>query len=890
MAADELCGLLDQAAIDGGVDWSKLANLSLEKDLAAHWRISASFLEIVAEAWPLHLAEQGAVDAMTRRRMAAEALAARWRAAPPQHPVVIAGSTGAGEATRILMRAALELPRGVVLLPGLESGLTDQDWSRIAAAPSHPQHTLKQTLDKLRVDPVDVRAWPGVVETDTAWARRRLISEALAPAASTGQWTQRLKALAEPGPTADFVRVGASGLTLVEADDESEEALTAALLLRETLETPGRTAALVTPEASLARRVAAILARWGVDVGPSAGTPLHRTAAGGFLLLVMRWARDPADPVLLLAVLKHALAGVGRPAAALERLVRRIEGAALRGPRLDQTLEDLARRLETASERNGRSHPPMPDEAMLIRDVADAHAEYAAAFMGETIDGAAACEACSHLAMRLAASPQSPAGDRIWSGRTGAMAAQFLEQLRDLCAEMGDIDARQWPDFAEAAAQRMTAPAETPEHPRIAIWGPLEARLQRRDRMILAGLNEGGWPRPAPADAFLNRALRREAGLADPDERIGLSAHDFTQLANAPEVILLRARRVDDKPAVASRWLWRLRTLAAGGLGGMKAADALLAPGPKADALAWARALRGADAATPASRPAPRPPVAARRLDHFSPSRAAELIRDPYADYAKRILRLVMLRRVGDAVDARERGTAVHAAIEALETMEGAAALERLIVAELKAAGAEPDLIELERPLWLRAADAYQRWNAERAHRVARTVQEERASIVIGADAGPVELSAKADRIDLLTDGTLSVIDFKTGQPKTPSQVLSGLEPQLALEAAIAAHAAFGDIGPAPASELVYFQFTTSAAVLREKNGRPLVFEDADKALVPTDAVAQAALDGLKRMIAAYARADQPYLSRPRVFTTTVYGDYDRLARRGEWTIDEGEA
>ncbi|MEP7210048.1 MAG: double-strand break repair protein AddB, partial [Alphaproteobacteria bacterium] len=678
-AADELAGLLDQAAIGGGADWKQLEDLSLTDNLAEHWRQSQTFLEIVAKNWPAYLKEQKAVDPQTRLALAAEATAARWAAKPPKHPVIIAGSTGAAAATRILMRATLALPKGVVVLPGLDPDL-EEGWKAVAQAPSHPQFTLLTTLRELGLQPHDVRDWPGSAEASEARARRRLINEALAPAEATKGWNDRLRHLAKPDSAESLVRAGLSGLALIEAEDESEEALVAALLLRETLQTPGLTAALVTPEAAVGRRVAAILERWGVAVEPSAGAPFSRSRAGSFLLLVMNWARDSADPAMLLALLKHPLCAENRAPDDLRQLTSQVERKALRGARLDRTLAHLRRRLETAK-------PEQPDAVQLIADL-DALLEPFAAIFAETeIDGAAAADACARLAQQLAASPVSPKGDRLWAGRSGAMAVQFVEQLSQLCTEMGPVETSLWPEFAEGVARGLTPAPDAPEHPRISIWGPLEARLQRRDRMILAGLNEGAWPRAAPADAFLNRTLRRKVGLSDPDERIGLSAHDFAQMANAPEVILLRARRVGDKPAVASRWLWRLRTLSAGGLGETEAAEAALRPKPDHDALAWARALRRAGDVTPIAPPAPKPPVEKRRLVNISPSRAVDLIRDPYADFAKRILRLERLRRVGEEIDARERGTAVHKAVE-IYARDQSRSLDDAIVERLLAAGA----------------------------------------------------------------------------------------------------------------------------------------------------------------------------------------------------------
>lgn len=872
-AADELGALIDQASLAGGVDWSKLKGLSeeLAPALAEHWQSSSEFLDILMDAWPKYLEEEGADDEQARRLAAARALSTRWDKAPPQRPVIIAGSTGAGEATRVLMAATLKLPMGAIVFPGVDPDLTAGGWAAVVDAASHPQHVLGETLKQLGLSSAAVKPFPQSEETPKERARRRLFNEALAPAAKTSDWTERLKALAKPGSPEDLVRQGLDGLSLVEAEDESEEALVAALLLRETLETNGQTAALVTPEASLARRVAAILERWNIDISPSAGVPLSRTQSGSLLLLLIRWAQDPSDPVQLLAVLKHPCAQLGREPDALQRITSDLERSVLRGPRRDHSLDRLAHRLETLEK-------PKPEASQLIRDIDALLYPLVGSFTGESVTGAAAAEATARLAEAIAG------GARVWAGKQGAMAVQFLEQLAQLSSSMGAIETSTFPDFAETIMQRMIAAPETAEHPRIVIWGPLEARLQRRDRMILASLNEGSWPKPAPADAFLNRTLRKQLGLPDPDERIGLSAHDFAQMANASDVILLRAKRVDDKPAVASRWVWRLRTLAAGGLGGREAAEDALKPKQDANPLAWAQALRHLDDVRPAKAPAPKPPVLARALNNFSPSRVVTLIRDPYADYARRVLRLEPLRRVAQEIDALERGSAVHAAVEAFESPDNEKPLDELIVDELLEAGAAPELIELEKPLWVRAGRAYLRWIALRKDKRADFATEKEASITFASSVGDVVLKAKADRIERLTDGTLAVVDFKTGQAKKKKAVQTGLEPQLPLEAAIAARSAFGSVGPAPSSELIYFRMSLSADTMKEENGEPLEFDNAS-----TMDVAEQSLAGLQKLIGQYADPSQAYLSKPRVEFIWSVSDYDRLARRAEWTVEEGE-
>ncbi|MEM6625847.1 MAG: hypothetical protein AAF719_04015 [Pseudomonadota bacterium] len=310
-AADELAALLDQSAMGEDADWARLKDVAMEADLAAHWHKSASFLDIVAAQWPRHLEEKSASDPLARRHAAAEAQAAVWAKEPPAHPVVVAGSTGATPASRTLMRAAMLLPKGAIVLPGLDPELSAAAWDEIGRAPSHPQFTLGRALDRLGVSPDSVEPWPGADEAQTARARRLLINEALAPATRTKDWTRRLVQLAgEKGPT-DLIQNGLDGLALIEAEDQGDEALLAALLLREALETPDRTAALVTPDPGLARRTSSLLARWDVALTPSGGTPLLQTSPGRYLGLLGQWARDPADPVLLLSVLKHELTRLG---------------------------------------------------------------------------------------------------------------------------------------------------------------------------------------------------------------------------------------------------------------------------------------------------------------------------------------------------------------------------------------------------------------------------------------------------------------------------------------------------------------------------------------------------------------------------------------------------
>jgi ATP-dependent helicase/nuclease subunit B len=829
--ADELAKLLDSAATVERVAWEKLPTLVEEKELARHWASSAEFLQIVATFWPLHLKEQGLSDFAAHGAALRRALAARWREAPPTRPIIIAGSTGSISTTRELMRVVASLPRGAVVLPGLDVDLDEESWSLLSD--QHPQHALKDTLAALGVARDEIALLSA--ETKQGRARRVLMREALAPAEKTADWLARLNAAGG----ADFVAAGAEGVRLIEAATEDEEATAIALLLREALEQENASAALVTPDVGLARRVQSKLARWGVSPVVSHGRPLLETEAGALLALLCELARDPAEPVSLAALLKHPRVTLARDLSARATL----EHEALRGPRRHQSLDDLAALL--ARWERAQAIVARTQEALgpLIAALADKELSF------------------GDFAEALVTAMESVAGAAAWAGRDGESAAELLREAITHGAELGPMP----PAAAPRTFFRLCQGREVPPAPggdaRIAIWGLLEARLQRRDLMILGGLNESVWPAPPGEDPFLSRPMRAALGLPSLDARIGLAAHDFAQLANAPNVVLTRALRREGSPTLASRWLWRLQTLVQGAHAKLQTADAHLD---------WARKLHAP--ANPRTPKIPRPkPPSDKRLKRLSVTQVETLIRDPYAVYARRILGIEALRPIGYVASYAERGSAVHKAIERFEDGADPALLSDLLDEELRRAGIPPERRAAERARLMISVNALIAWFAERKMLNATIYREEKGVLEVNG----VELSGVADRIEV-GPNHVAILDFKTGSPATVKQVQSGLSPQLPLEAAMLARGAFPKVPAAVATELCYWRFGNA-----EPTPKPLdldAHEEAEKALK--------ALEGL---LHRYAQADQPFLSKPRVQFIKPYDEYDHLARRKEWADAEAD-
>lgn len=831
--ADELRKLMESAATVEHVAWEKLPTLAGQADLARHWEASAAFLDIVVSYWPKRLTAEGLADAGARRAMLLGALSQHWRREPPKRPILIAGSTGSVAATRALMAIVARLPRGAVVLPGLDIELDGASWDVLGE--QHPQFALKQTLAALGVARGDVVLLGK--ETTQGRARRVLMREALAPAEQTADWLARLDAAGG----ASFVAAGAAGIRLIEAVSEDEEAAAIAVLLREALETPGRTAALATPDSGLARRVEAKLRRWGISPSISHGCGLRETEAGALAVLLCELARDQGEPVALAALLKHRRVTLAQDPGALTML----EHEALRGPRRYDTLVELAA-LDTLEKFGGAR--------TLVASLSQALAPLTSLMAAPVV-------LLSDYTDALAQAAENVTGGEVWRGGDGERLARLL---REIIAHGADLQA-----MAPAAAPRVLmrlmdgveAPPPQGGDGRIAIWGPLEARLQRCDLMILGGLNEGVWPAPPGEDPFLSRGMRSMLGLPGLDQRIGLAAHDFAQLVNAPDVVLTRALRREGSPTLASRWLWRLQTLVKGAGGKLAGADAVLA---------WARTIDAPAAPRAPKIPRPRPPAHAR-LQRISVTQVETLIRDPYAVYARRILGLEALKPIGAPVGAAERGTAIHKAMERFEDDGDSVQLRALLDEELRRAGVAPERRAAERSRLEQSVRMLIAWLASREQGVL-VFREKKGVLDLACD---VTLSGTADRIEVGVQGG-AILDFKTGAPPTDSQVESGLSPQLLLEAAMLQRGVFDGVPQAHVRELIYWRFggaNPAPRIVRVEGG--------------VHAAGERALASLEGLLSRYALPEQAFLSKPRVQFTKRYADYDQLARRKEWADAE---
>lgn len=823
------------------IDPEKLKTLDIANDLAVHWQKSLDLLAIVLDQWPDELARLGRIDLAERRNHLLNRQARAWQDAPPPGYVVAAGITTSARAIANLQRVVARMPNGAVVLPGVDLSTDDDEWEVISKLESHPQHHLCLLLDRMAVARSDVERWRWGDGAIARAERARAVANAFAPAAFTHKW----RTLERAERRLPHVR-------LAEFAAPADEAQGIAIALREAMETPARTAALITPDRALAGRVAAHLRRWGIDADDSAGRPLSVTPPGTMILGLIAAVSEGFAPVPLLSLLKHPLVMAG------DTRLGWLDGArsldiALRGPRPAPGLTGLAAHLAGGDKRTR--------EVRAVAEhwwtgVAPRFAALEAAF-------ATPNPAMPDLLEAIRAVAEDLAGDALWSDAAGrALGTLFAELAAAMPDGPQDVDAQ---SLGAVMAQLMQGIAVRPPqggHPRISIWGLLEARLQSADLLVLGGLNEGIWPTSAQPDPWLAPKVRQALGLGGVDRRVGLSAHDLATALGGRDVLITRARRDERAPTIASRFVLRLQAM----LGGIEREDRIVALATEIDAHHGPAQL--------SARPAPAPSLA-QRPRVISVTEVDRLKADPYAFYARRILALTPLDPVDADPGPAWRGTAVHAIFEKWHKADDLHP-DRLMP-RVVALFDDPGIHPLLRALWQPRLTEAMQW-------IAGEIVADRAvgRIVMGSEvSGSIEiagvrLKGVADRVDRTGDA-LAIVDYKSGTPPSAKAVEAGFSMQLGLLGLIAEQGGFPGVAGRPER----FEYWA----LNKKNGqfgyRTTPVGGKSTSLTAENFVAASA--------AKFIEAAEQWLTGSAPFTAKLhpeyapYGEYDHVMRLAEW-------
>ncbi|SFE16733.1 double-strand break repair protein AddB [Sulfitobacter brevis] len=852
--SDSLASLIDEMQGEG-VSADAIADLDVS-DQSGHWQRARTFLEI-AQRYLAHTITEP--DTEARQRQLISRIITHWDESPPQHPIILAGSTGSRGTTSMLMQAVARLPQGAIILPGFDFDMPTAVWAdldRELLSEDHPQYRFRHLMKALDLSRAQVTPW-----TETAphsAPRNALVSLSLRPAPVTHAWLTE-------GPALENLAGATADLTLLEAPTPRIEALSIALRLRQAVE-DGQTAALITPDRMLSRQVTAALDRWDILPDDSAGTPLHLSPPGRFLRHVARLFGTKLGAEALLTLLKHPLTHSGSD----------------RNAHLLNT-----QRLELQIRKDGLPYPSAEGVQRVAAKIAaklkepqafNAWADWVAGiFPDNQIHGPLLLTdwTARHLGLANAIAAGQAGGENheLWAKKTGEKAAAVMAELAAHAEHGGEMSASDYADLAGALLSGAEVRDRDAPRPDIMVWGTLEARVQGADLVILGGLNDGVWPEAPPPDPWLNRQMRLQAGLLLPERRIGLSSHDYQQAIAAREVWLTRAIRSDEAETVPSRWLNRLGNLL-GGLsqtGGPEAWQQMRARGD-----VWVDQVRALEQVTrtdPAPRPSPRPPVAARPRE-LSVTEIKRLIRDPYAIYARHSLKLRRISPLVQSPDAPVRGIILH---EIMERFVKSATADPALLTKQNMMKIAAEVLEVEAPwpaaraMWLARIGRVADWFIEHEKRrqsFSTPVAFENAARGkhVFPDLG-FTLNGIADRIDKSEYGDVLIYDYKTGAPPSPKEQRS-FDKQLLIEAAMVEAGSFAEIGPAPVALAAFIGLGAKPVEI------PAPLEDEPPAEV---------LAGLHDLIASYLSPTQGFTARRMVKTEDAAGDYDQLSRFGEW-------
>ncbi len=865
-----------------------------ELDMGEHaeaWQKNLEILKIVTEDWPQFCEEKGVIDAILFRNAMLEAFTARLAANPSADPMIVAGSTGSMPATADFMAVVARVPGSFIVLPGADLALTPADQAALTA--DHPQYGLHNLLTKLEIGVKDVKNWSAADQfiTNRTLARQKLFREVMRPSATSEMW----KSFRERVSETELIEA-TEGLRMIAAPAEREEATAIAVIMREAAEIKGKSVALVTPNRMLATRVQSALARWNMRADDSAGVPVSDTAYGVFYKLLDDLFETNFTPTALLAFLKHPLTCLGRNPGEFKNLARLLERKVFRGRKFPPGLSRLQDYLETKILEC--DHPEEAENAHGDLNKRKADFIKILSFLQEVRSGLEPMisapafvtprefiTAVEKTSVSFAATDTFKGEDRLGYSEDYRTARRALEKFAEATHLLGKIPQSALRRHLRESLVKETVRDNYAVTPNLYIWGTPEARLQQTDIVILGGLTEESWPIIPDTGVWLSRLMRKDLGLTAPERRVGLSAHDFTQAVCAPEVFITYSRKADRKPAIPSRWLIRTESLLSGAFGGQAIRKMHDTP-----YLEWARQLDEPEEIKPETgrKKYPRPPVSARPRE-LSVTDIETWRRDPYAIYAKHILKLKPLDALDEVQEAREYGKIAHSVFEKLrkEFLTGLPSFEETkarfdeIIDKLirERALPESEILETKTRFSLTISPFYEQELKSRENGFRTAMIEEAGAITFRAEGGDFTLKVRADLIDYSEDQKSAMIyDYKTGSA-TPSekQILCGLSPQLPLTGAILREGGFLNLLTVPAN------IRASYIQIPGRGAAPFFVKEvcAPNAKQSSDfnQTIEKTMEGLKNYIAIFDKQETPYPPRLAPKSAQQAGDYDRLAR-----------
>lgn len=829
------------------IDLSHYYNLGFDQlqklvpdEFAVHWQETLKLLAIIVENWPNILQERGLTDVCERRIALLRAKMNAWQQKTPDHKIIIAGTTAAFPILKELVKTVLNLPCGEIYLYGLDFALEESAWEKIDE--NHPQFELKELLDYLNLTRQNVTPLHHPYFSE----KERFVCECMRPSVTSAAW----RCLSDlPLPEKIF-----ENIQFVNCDDQRQEALAIAMIMRKTIETPQKTVALVTTDRNLSRRVVSELKRWDILADDSAGQPLSLTPIGIFLRLIIKVITDNYSQSSLLELMKHPFTACGKNYAEFNLLTRRLELAW----RQEKPLDDACRNVLNYIKNTLKNLQTLYEQPKIqLKEFFTAHI----------------CAAES-----LAQTDQKSGDKIIWKNDAGNCAAEFVSDFISVCDTLDKISTNDYQSFLDHLLMEKNVRKRYGTHPRVKILGPIEARLLQFDVTIIGEVNEGSWPQLPQADMWMSRPMKKDFGLPLPEKSIGIAAADFAHLLNGQKIYLTRAERIDGTPTAKSRWWLRMETVISALF---KSNPSIISKMYDQKYSRWVRYLETSPLPVQTiSAPRPCPPVRMRPR-RLSASNIENLMRDPYIIFAKYILNLYPLNALDRESDNRDFGNLFHQIVEDFNNQypaEYPQDAEQILLKMGKTAFEQASISADTEAFWKPKFLKMIRWlvQAEQAYRqdIKKVHNEVCGQIKFNAPAGDFYVTAKADRIDETKNNTLNILDYKTGRARTISEIVSGMAPQLSIEGLIAENGGFENIPPQKIDTLRYWRL-----------GDKEITTDSEQSRKAMDRVSSY----IQNLITLFDFETTPYLAKPNPATAPDYSDYDHLSRYLEWAVRDND-
>ncbi len=851
--AEDLANVMDQ------IQTSQLgiprSGTNIDSDIAVHWQETIMFLRIITEQWPQLLAERDLLDPAMRRNLVIQMLTQSWEDDPPQSPIIIAGTTSSVPALLQLISAVAGLPFGKIILQGVDKDLEEQYWQILR--PSHPQYALKCLLDHLNLTRDKVTYWDKTVEPEYLHHRRRVLTDVMSPG---------IPSFADNRASQNGC-LNLAGLQSITCPDQEYEATIIAMLMNEAIKAKGSRCVLVTSDPNLIQRVKVEAKRWQLIIDDTAGTPVSRTLAGVFFHSIADFATNHGSFVSILSLLKHPLSAGGLDKKTFQDHVRRLELFIRNRMRIspNHNMKDILQILfsEAAPKELIAWFQDFLSAARNLLELTDDGQKPLGYFL----------QAHMTFAEWLATELTTNGRTRIYNSEGGHQIMSLMQELILVSKDAPDVISHQYASvFSELLFDTHIQPTQNGGK-RLCIWAPIEVRLQQPDLVIISDCNEGTWPPQTNTDSWLSQSIRQMLGLPDADQLIGLAAHEFSHLFCTPNVILIRSSRKAGLETVPSRWLIRLEAA----LKNNNSPTALI---DKSDYWLERANLVDKPEFSPARKhpPSPCPPVQARPR-RMSVTRIERWMKNPYEVFARDILKLYPLESITIPQNASYFGTLVHEALAQFEEARADQSLVNSFETLIKIGHScflEKPISTINKLFWWprfeRIAKWYVAFSKEHLSGVNTSFSECEGEIIVETPRGPFVITARADWIHQNNDGTLDIIDFKTGALPSTTKLLSGDTLQLPLEAAIARSGGFTNVPASRIRALVYIRLSGYEAAGEYKELCKNLPEVIDNTL-----------SMVREFVASYDDTSMTYRSAALEPWDARFDPYRHLSRAQEW-------